>query len=140
MNRYEHGFIIDCSAAMSLVFFDEQNQEVKKIETLLAKTKAQVPPIWHYEVANVLCMAEQSRRISEANVVEFKSILNALPIVTDTLALTKTIDNTFLLAKEHNLTIYDAAYLELAMRQGMPLATGDKKLKTACKRSGVLLV
>ena len=140
MDTLNYSFVIDCSVTMALLFLDEKKSEVKKVESLLIDNQAFVPTIWRYEVGNVLCMAERSKRIQEADMIELKAILLSLPIITDEISTTKTLENTLHLAREYKLTVYDAAYLELAMREGMPLATFDKQLKSAAKRAGTELV
>lgn len=140
MAALKHAFVMDCSVTISLLLSGENQGEIKHIESLLLKNSAIVPTIWKYEVSNVLCMSERSKRISEAELAEIKNILDALPISIDDLSTTKTLGNTLHIAREQKLTIYDAAYLELAMREGVALATFDKELIKAAKQVGVELV
>ena len=140
MSDSKNAFVMDCSMTMSLLFFDENNRKIEKVESLLVENKAYVPNIWPYEVANVLCMAERSKRINVSNIEEFKSILDALPIIIDDASSTKTFGNTLNLARECNLTVYDAAYLELAMREGIALSTLDKALIKSAKHVGTEVI
>lgn len=133
-------FVMDCSVTMSLLLLDGKKKDIQKIERLLATSRAIVPSIWRYEVANVLCMAERAKRFSEADGAEFKAILSALPIIVDELSTVKALEGTEHLAQEYGLTVYDAAYLELAMRDGLPLATFDKALKSAANKVGTVLI
>ena len=140
MSQTNQPFVIDCSATMSLVFLDERSSITKKIESSLIENEAVVPSIWSYETANVLYVAERSKRISVAEVEEIADTLENLPIAVDSVSATKTLGKTLHLAREYKLTVYDAAYLELAMRKGTLLCTFDKALIIAAKRADVKLL
>ena len=91
------------------------------------------------EVANALLVGERRKRSSQMDTVAWMGFLSALPITIDTEAATRAFGDIMNLARTHRLTVYDATYLELAMRLGVGLATLDKELKTAAKTVGVAL-
>ncbi len=131
-------FVLDCSAALPWVFGDEATEETDQLlDELAAGEQALVPAIWHLEVGNVLLGAMRKKRIDQAGVETFFSRLGDLEILVDAGTADRAWDKTLDLAQQHRLSAYDAAYLELAMRHGVPLATLDKELATACRTTGV---
>jgi predicted nucleic acid-binding protein len=96
-----------------------------------------VPTIWQLELANVLLMAERKKRITFEQLEVFKETLSILPIETDFSTTYRTMGSIYHLAKENNLSIYDASYLELAMREKIPLATCDEDLLKAAHHKKV---
>ena len=96
--------------------------------------------MWHLELANALASSERNRRITPARISEFIALISGLPIVIDeqtpNFALSAVLD----LARRERLSAYDASYLELAMRRGVPLATKDNDLTKASERLGVTLL
>ena len=133
-------FVLDCFVAMSWCFEDEADAYSDRVLDLLAEGEGHVPNLWLLEVANVLIMAERRGRLAEADSANFIELLRSLPIVVDEEASSQAIGPILASSRAYGLTSYDAAYLELAMRQGLPLATHDKSLRTACKKSGVKLL
>lgn len=132
--------VLDCSVTLSWILEEEvMSEKAESILLLLEKKQAKVPSIWSLEVANVLCLAERQKKLTALEVVEFKEFLSALPIQVDSETSQKAMGSIYMLAKTENLTVYDAAYLEIAMRENCPLATFDKALKNAAKRQGVML-
>jgi predicted nucleic acid-binding protein len=105
----------------------------------LTDLEAVVPSLFPLEVANVLLVAERRKRCSEAEAVRFVELLDSLPIITDDETARRALDRTYQLAREYGLTSYDAAYLELAMRLGAPLATMDRQLAEAATKAGVAI-
>jgi predicted nucleic acid-binding protein len=99
--------------------------------------EAIVPALWHLEIANVFLTGERRKRSSAADTAAWLGFLGALPITVDE----ETVDNawadTLELARVHHLSVYDAAYLELARRRRLPLATLDARLRTAAIAAGV---
>ncbi|OAM87338.1 hypothetical protein AW736_24090 [Termitidicoccus mucosus] len=91
------------------------------------------------EVANGLIMAERRKRASQADITEALHLVAALPVVTDDETAQHAVSDTAALARQYGLTIYDAAYLELAMRRGASLATSDSALAKAAKAAGVAI-
>jgi predicted nucleic acid-binding protein len=90
-----------------------------------------VPAIWHLEVANALLMGERRKRSTRADTATWTAFLATLPIDVDNETPGRAWDEVLDLARAQNLTSYDAAYLELAIRRGLPLATLDDKLRMA---------
>ena len=105
----------------------------------LAPRRGIVPYLWHLEVANTLLVGECRRRSTQADTATWLGFLSALPIEVDDETRAHAFGATLSLARSHALSAYDAAYLELAMRRGLPLATLDEKLKAAAKAVGVAL-
>lgn len=133
-------FVLDCSIAMTWCFEDEKTDLGDSILESLDKGSALVPGIWPLEVANVLAMAERKGRITEAESTRFLEMLSALPIAVDTETGGKAFKETLLLARHHKISVYDSAYLELAMREGLSFATADKELLRAAREAGVKLL
>lgn len=133
-------FVLDCSATMAFFFKDKASAYVDAAFEMLAMNgNALVPPIWPLEVANTCLSAERHKRLTIPDVEEIFSILVVLPIETIPYADLKSNWNVLSMARTHNLSAYDAAYLELARRESLPLVTLDKKLKQASTKAGVSL-
>ncbi len=98
-----------------------------------------MPSIWALEVANVLLIAERRRRITRAETGRLVELLGALPIVVEEVPFRTATSDVLSKARELGLSSYDAAYLDVAIRRGLPMATRDAALKTACRRAGVPL-
>lgn len=130
-------FVLDCSVAMAWCFPDEAGPYSEKVLEDLGGSGAVVPSIWPLEVANVLLSAERRTRISKAQSRRFVELLQALPISVDETRVATVWDGVISLARDQDLSAYDAAYLELAMREGVPIATRDKTLLKAARRCGV---
>ena len=137
--KFREGFVLDNSIVMVWSFEDETDEHADAVLDHLAIARAVVPALWPLEVANALLMGERRKRSTEAETIKWVGILNSLPIVIDDETNAHAWSNTITLARGHNLTAYDAAYLELAIRRGLPLATIDGKLKIAAKTVGVAL-
>ena len=124
-------FVLDCSIACAWLFDDEASPETDNLLTYLKDGGALVPNLWHLEVGNVLLQAEKRGRISATQISGRLELLNKLPITTDTETAPRAFREVMTLARSQKLTTYDAAYLELAIRRGVPLATRDKALVRA---------
>ena len=133
------GVVIDSSIAIAWCFPDEKDDYSEAVLESLASTQGVVPYLWHLEVANTLVVGERRKRSTQANTVTWLGFLAALPIAVDDETKFHAFGNTLNLARDHNLSAYDAAYLELAMRLALPLATLDDKLKAAAQAAGVIL-
>jgi predicted nucleic acid-binding protein len=131
-------FILDCSISASWCLKDESNEEANSILERLGEDEALVPSIWPVEMANVLVVAERRKRISAADAARAIEILLSLPIKADKGYL-ENLDTIRLLAREHKLSAYNACYLELAQRTGLPIATLDHALQAASDKCGVPL-
>lgn len=128
-------FVVDASVTMAWCFEDEATPETERLLDRLATDSALVPPIWEYEVANVLLVAERRRRITESTAERFLRLLRQLPIEVD--PGLGGMPHVVALGRLHGLSAYDAAYLLLAEEQGLPLATRDAKLRAAARAAGV---
>ena len=133
-------FVVDNSVIMAWCFKDETSQYADNILDRLEDATGFVPSIWPLEVCNVLLVAERKKRISEAGSIRFIALLTELPIVVEQEPPERMIKEIFALAREHKLSSYDASYLDLAMRKGLPIATLDKNLLAAAKRSKVAIL
>jgi predicted nucleic acid-binding protein len=131
--------VIDSSIALAWCFPDEQDDYSQSVLDTLSSRRAIVPDLWHLEVANTLVVGERRKRSTQADTVTWLRFLAMLPISVDDETRVHAFRETLSLAREHNLSVYDAAYLELAMRRGLPLASLDEKLKTPAQAVGVLL-
>lgn len=139
MMKNHYDFVLDCSITMSWCFEDESNDYSDTILENMKTAIAIVPTIWPLEVANVLLLAKRKKRITEVQTVSFIDALSALSIVVDQSTSTRAPHSIFVLANELNLTIYDAAYLELAIREKIPLITLDSGLEKAAKKLDIPL-
>ncbi|KYC37595.1 DNA-binding protein [Scytonema hofmannii PCC 7110] len=130
-------FVLDCSIAMAWGIEDEATEFTDSLLEELAGGSAKVPSIWFLEVANVLAISERRGRSNQAQISQFLGLLGSLPITVDTKTEEKAFTDILNLARTHKLTSYDAAYLELALREGLPLATLDEGLKQVASKLGV---
>ena len=134
-------FVIDASVALSWCFEDEASPASDAILQRLRSTRAVAPAHWPLEVANGLRSAERRGRIDESSIPMATELLTALPIQVDEAhALDAALGRTLGTARSIGLTAYDAAYLDLATRRGLPLATADDQLARAAAAAGVKLV
>lgn len=99
--------------------------------------EALTPQLWSLEVANVLLVAERRGRITQAQTTRVITLLQALPIVIDLQTAQRAMGDTLALGRSLIISAYDAAYLELAMREGLPLATIDERLAKVANSCGV---
>ena len=130
-------FVLDCSLTVAWFFEDEVNDYALAVEDSLPTNAALAPTLWPLEVANALLMGERRKRTTEAKATIFLGLLKSLPISLDEEAASRAWQETIGLARTHRLSVYDAAYLELALRRGLPLATLDDRLKAAADAVGV---
>ena len=129
--------VLDASVALTWCFKNEATAAADRVLERLGAEAASVPAIWHLEIANALALSERRRRITPARSAEFITLLETLEIVVDEETATRALGRVLDLAREERLTAYDAAYLELAMRLGVPLASKDGDLCDAAERLGV---
>jgi predicted nucleic acid-binding protein len=130
--------VLDASVALAWCFDDEDSPYAKEILNLLRTAEAFVPPNWPLEVSNALLTAERRKRLNEADSKRFLQLIEALEVTVDAGGGMQAVAGTLTLARKHGLTAYDAAYLELAVRLGAPLATLDHDLgKAAAKLTGL---
>jgi predicted nucleic acid-binding protein len=130
-------FVLDGSITVAWFFEDETNTYAESVEDALARAAAVVPALWPLEVANALLVGERRKRTTEAKVTQFLALVTSLPIAIDDETAARAWQESLQLARAHHLSVYDAAYLELALRRGLPLATLDDPLKAAATAIGV---
>ncbi len=134
------GFVLDNSVAMRWILESEKVSDqvyAKKVLKSFATDDALVPNLWHLEATNVLLGAEKRSEITAGEIEGFISQLENLPIYIDPLTAQQSFSRTLALGRAYNLSSYDAAYLELAIREGIPLATLDRALVKATRKSGI---
>jgi predicted nucleic acid-binding protein len=133
--------VIDGSTALGFLMSDEQAPSaLDALDALERGVPTFVPAHWPLEVANGLLMAERRKRATQADVAEALHVLLSLPIDIDRETSRHIAGEISALARQYGLTVYDAAYLELAMRLGARLATSDTALAKAARKAGVAVV
>ena len=135
-------FVLDNSVTMRWLMATPKAEDQQYAEQVLQSmlgARAHVPNLWHLEVANVLRRSEKQQIIRSVHSQGFLIQLQGLPVVVDDLTYVRAFSRTYDLAESLNLSSYDAAYLELAIRLGAPLATLDKDLTKAAKACEVKL-
>jgi predicted nucleic acid-binding protein len=133
--------VLDASVALAWVLPDETSS---RADRLLAKISSEsvfwVPALWWYEAANALTVAHRRRRLTEADRARAIALYGTLPIRTDAALDADALARFQVLAEEHGVSVYDAAYVELAQRRGLRVATFDHRLAGAARRAGVRMV
>jgi predicted nucleic acid-binding protein len=131
-------FVLDASVTLCWCFENQATKYTEAIfEMLAGGDEAVVPFIWPLEIANVLVTAERRKDLKAAQVTNFTEELTAWPIQVDTVGLDRAFQQILSAARFYRLSAYDAAYLELAIREGLPLATLDNDLRRAASSAGV---
>ena len=131
--------VLDAAVALSWCFPDEADEYTQRILEMQKSGGAVVPTIWPLEIANALVVAERKTRIEASEAGQFIALLLELGLRVDAATSTQALGEIRALARAHGLSAYDAAYLELAIREGLPLATSDDALKRAARKTGVAL-
>ena len=132
--------ILDASITLAWVNIEESTPAIRDVFDELGAMSAWVPSLWWLEVANVLRMNLKRKRYTETQRDTYLESLKYLYVETDNVPVSRTWQAASRLADCHNLTVYDAAYLELALRRGLPLATLDRELRAAALAEGVALL
>lgn len=132
--------VLDSSVTLAWLYSDEATPAVLSLFEQVIWEGAFVPSLWIFEVANSLTMAVRQKRITASDRNDSLADLASLPIEADREAEGRAWRETAQLADRHNLSIYDAAYLELALRRRLALATLDSELSRAAKADGVLVL
>ena len=133
-------FVVDASVTLAWCFADETSDLADRVLDHLEHDEALAPAIWPLEVANGLRTAERRGRLDLADLSHVRGLLISLPVQVEGVALDAALGEVTEIARRLELTAYDAAYLELAARRGLALATVDDRLRRACERAGVDLV
>jgi predicted nucleic acid-binding protein len=130
-------FVLDASVTLSWCFEDEGGDYAPAVLEALRTSEAMAASLWPLEVTNGLLTAERRGRIERSEATRFARLLLSLPIVVDPVARRRAFEATKALASKHSLTSYDAAYLEVGVRMGVPLATLDAGLAATAEAEGV---
>ncbi len=133
-------FVLDNSVTMRWFFGDGKPQDLAyagRVLDAMQDAKALVPMTWELEVANVIAKAEEKALVTEARSGAFLEMLEDVDIEVDTATFAHALSDTLQLARRYQLSAYDASYLELALRTGLPLATLDEDLQKAARKAGV---
>jgi predicted nucleic acid-binding protein len=133
-------FALDASIALAWCFDDEATPAADAVLDRLADEEAAAPALWRLEVANGLAMAERRGRLNVAGLIRFVALLQGLAVTIDAEGSERAFRDLLDLARSERLTVYDAAYLELALRLGVPLASKDIKLRKAAEKLGLALL
>ncbi len=136
-------FVLDASVALAWCFPDEAESNLvaeKVIERLLRGDTAVATSFWPHEILNALLVGEKRKRITKALIQSFLDDLTALPVTLVSSSADAVFTRIHSLARELDLTAYDAAYLAIALDSALPLATLDAALIRACKKAGVDLL
>ncbi len=133
--------MLHCSVSAAWCFGDQRSDCGEAVpESFRRGHQAVVPPVWVLETVNVLVRAKRRSLLTQAATSHFFELCSSLPIVVEagpaSIAASQPVPS---LARQHSLSACDAGYLELAQRTGMPLATQDRSLRDARRRSGVRL-
>jgi predicted nucleic acid-binding protein len=133
--------VLDASIAVAWCFPEESTLYTEGVLDLLASgVEALTTAIWPFEVANALLVGERRKRLSAAQVTTVLQRISVLPIAIDIIQIDAVFGKILSVARQHQLTEYDAAYLELAVRERLPLATLDNGLRRAARNAGISLV
>jgi len=132
-------FVMDCSVTMPWLLHNDMTDYAKDVLLGFKNGQAVVPELWFLEVSNVLLSFERRKRIKTTESEQFIKLLRELPIKIDQGTGERVFSRIISLAREYKLSAYDATYLELAVREKLPLATLDKDLQRAVRRAGLPL-
>lgn len=133
-------WVVDSSLALAWSLPDETSAKADRfLSRLSAQDALWVPALWWYEISNALVTAQRRRRVMEADRLGLLELFGRLQLQTDTHLNTEMMWRVQAMAQEHDLSAYDAAYLELAVRKDLGLATLDQRLMAAARDSGVRL-
>ncbi len=134
-------FVLDASTAISWCFEEAQTPySISVLDRIAEGEEVHVPSVWPLEVTNALVKAFRRRDISREEVFEYAHQLSSLPIIVESESPSRVFGDVLRLAERYQLTTYDASYLELAHRRGLPIATADTNLAQAAGAVQVHLV
>ena len=131
------GVVVDASVALAWCFPDEASDYADGVLVALKGQAIVVPAVWGLEIANAMLAGERRKRLKQPEILRFLALLEGLSIIQDDQAVSESVSNVLPLARDYDLSAYDAAYLELSIRHAVPLATLDAKLQKAAQRAGV---
>ena len=131
--------VIDTSLTMAWCYDDEKTERSEALRERVGRSGAVVPAQWPIEVQNSLRVGERRGRVSPAEVQTFIAVIRAAPVEVDVRSLS-TFGDLLLLSRQHSVSPYDAAYIELALRRGLALATRDANMARGARALGVMLL
>jgi predicted nucleic acid-binding protein len=133
-------FVVDASVVLAWCFEDETHPVADATLERLERESAIAPAHWPLEVANALRTAERAGRLTESDVGRVRTLVSALAVDIMPIEVPTALFGVLDVARQQGLTVYDAAYLDLASVRGVQIATIDDRLRAACARAGVGLV
>ena len=132
-----NGIVVDASVVLAWCFPDESSDYADAVLLALEDQTVVVPAIWPVEITNGLLVGERRKRIRQPEVRRFIDLLKELSIVADARSVTDTISNVLPLGRQYDLSAYDLAYVDVALRHQLPLATLDAALQRAARTAGI---
>ena len=131
-------FVVDASVTLAWCLPRQASAATEKLLDRMASGSAAIAPcLWPSEAANALWSLERRGRLTPAEVLAVIEVLRSLPITLDHQPPARTLGTVKELAGRYGLTVYDASYLELALRRQLPLATADRTLRAAAQKAGL---
>lgn len=132
-------FVLDASVAVAWLFVDESAEGLASLQRTMERTGGVVPANFHLEVANTILRGERLGRLTGEEASIFLGELEGWDCAVDPETARRATHSTAELAKKHRLSVYDTAYLELAIRRKLRLATLDRSLHEAAVAEGVAI-
>jgi predicted nucleic acid-binding protein len=131
------GIVVDASVALAWCFPDEGSDYADRVLVALEGHAILVPALWSIEITNALLVAERRKRVRQLETRRFIDLLSDLKVEREARSVADAVSNVLPLGREYVLSAYDAAYLDVAIRHGVPLATLDSNLRRASTRAGI---
>jgi predicted nucleic acid-binding protein len=131
------GIVVDASVALAWCFPDDASEYADGVLVALEGRTLIVPAVWALEITNAVLVAERRKRVKRPDVRRFVALLGGLTIIEHSQTVADTVSNVLSLARKYHLSAYDAAYLDVAVRQEAPLATLDSRLEKAGRSAGI---
>lgn len=133
-------FVLDSSVALAWLLPDERGGAADALLDRISAAAPVAPSIWPLEMGNALLTARRRERLTDRDVERLLEVLQTLPVEIDLEPSNRSLPAVVALSRAYGLTSYDAAYLELARRRTLPLATLDARLAAACKQAGIMVL
>jgi predicted nucleic acid-binding protein len=130
-------FILDCSVTVAWFFKDEHDDSIMNLLISTKTLGAVVPALWNLEIRNALLYSERKGRLTSIETTDCFTRLANLPISVEPSPSDLILDDILKIARHYKLTVYDAAYLELALRRKLPLASKNEELRHAAGKAGL---
>jgi predicted nucleic acid-binding protein len=133
--------VLDCSLALAWTVPDEGSKSAERLLSRIDReSKLWIPALWWYELSNALTIAQRRGRLNDSDALRLIELYRRLPLYTDTLLGADAVFRFRALAQRYDLSAYDAAYLELAQRRGVGLASLDEALTKAARKAGIRVI